>query len=82
MVVDEFTLRLGLSVATLGVHDRSILVHDGVPLSGRVGPFEARVTGNGVTLREESKELVSRRVPFDGQLLKVNDLVSMHDFFD
>ena len=83
LIIDEFALRLGLSVlATLGVHDRSVLVHQGVALSGRVGTLVAGVSGNGIRLGQEGKELVSGRLPFDRELLQMDDLVSVHDLLD
>ena len=83
LVINKLTFGLSLSVlSTLRVHDRRILVHERVALSGRVGALVARVASNRVRLRQEGEERVPRRLPLDRELLQVDDLVRVHDFLD
>lgn len=49
LVIDQLGLRLGLGIVTaLRVHDRGVLVHERVALSGGVSSFVARVSSHGV----------------------------------
>jgi len=83
LVIDQLRFGLGLGIVTaLGVHDRGVLVHERVALSGRVSPLVARVSGHGVRFRQESEELVSGWLPLDRELLEMDDFVSMHDLLD
>ena len=83
LVINQLRLGLGLGIVTsLRVHDRGVLVHERVALSGRVSSFVARVSGHGVRFRQESEELVSGWLPLDRELLEMDDFVSMHDLLD
>ena len=84
LVIHELALRLtALSLAAaLRVHDRRVLVHNRVLLSGGLGTLEARVVSDGIRLGEEGEERVPRWLPLDRELLEVDDFVGVHKFFN